>query len=165
MQPVVRQFVYEEGLAAFALDAGAFKERLTHPFEIIRRRGGQLFRPMVDAAQLPGNMRDVRQFHRAFNQRMAGQDLFHQRGPCTWQAEDEDRVCRITTLPGALRKKLSREQPLCRLHMARDIALMAFQFGGAEAVAFIIMVEGHSSVLAVLQRFPERKMEMEAVFR
>ena len=36
MQPVVGQLVDEEGLIRFALDAGALKERLAHPLQILR---------------------------------------------------------------------------------------------------------------------------------
>ena len=120
---------------------------------------------MINAAQLSGDMRDVGQFHRAFDKGMAGQNLFQQRRSGPWQAEDEDRVCRVTALPCALSKERRREQCLGDLDMARDIAFMAFQFRCALPIAFVIMVEGRGGILAVLQGLAEREMEVEAVLR
>ena len=116
VRPVVRQLVDEVGRVGLALDAGLLQVTLAEfaqgvGFQRLEHLGVlRDFRAPVAAAQFLDDADDVRQFHRAFDRRMARQDLLDQRRPRTRQPHDEDRVGRRAPHAAARRKELGREQ-------------------------------------------------------
>ena len=101
------------------------------------------------------------QLHRAFDPRVAGQDLLDQRRARARQADDEDRIAPLAARPLELGEVFRREQRLAVLHVdARHLGVVA-ERRALERVAFLVALERGRVIGLVLQRLAEREADLD----
>ncbi len=127
MAEVVRHLVDEERAPQFAVNACGGQKALAHGKELFGRYFGQQVNVVANVhvglpfGQLARQPCHVRQLHRSFHQRMAGENLFDERGAGARQANDEDGVRGWAAHALARGKQFAGEELFAAAHMERYV--------------------------------------------
>jgi hypothetical protein len=113
--------------------------------------------------QHPRQRGDLGQFHRALDQRVAGQDLFDQGRAGARHAHDEDRVRRGRAETGTLMEEFRGIDFRGALQAGAGGVGRIRHPRQAQRVARAVMLEGGRVLVAVFQRLAQREVQVQAV--
>src|SRR5262249_22291723 len=117
---------------------------------------------VFDRIEAMGHGRETRQFARALDRGVAGENLFDQRRAGTRQTENEDRTRRLAALALVALEEGTR---ILRLDASYDFAVLVGIVGKVDAAQGIrpgITFERFLEFALVLERLAERKVQAES---
>ncbi len=166
VQEVVRHLVDEKRRPALAVHPGVVQVLPTQGTQAIgvQRRehvvvgGGAEFGAL--AAQVVGQGDDLRQLHRALDQRMARQDLFDQGRARAREADDEDGIGRIVAPGLAFGEEIGAEQFDRAPHAGAGVVGAIGKAGAAAGIAALIELEGFGMLARVFQGLAQGELEL-----
>src|SRR5579862_6910474 len=91
---------------------------------------------------------------------MRGEDLFKQRGSCSRQADDEDRLVTRASDPASCGKEFRGADGLLKVRVALDVLGPVAALGLLQRIAALVVFEGLLVRATVLQRLSERKTQV-----
>ena len=165
---VVRHLVDEERPAELAMDARALEVLRTERAQLI---GAHARERVVIGAHTAARARaerardrdDLGQLHRAFDGRVAGEDLLDQRRAGARQPDDEDRIGRIRAHAFARAEEIGRVLLAHARKTRAGVVRAVRHLREAQPVAVRIVRERARVVLAIFQRLAERERDVQPV--
>ena len=123
---------------------------------------GRGFRGTIATTHVAGDGDDGGQFHRAFDLRMTGQDLFDQGRARARHADHEDRIARIATGAGTRGEELTTAgADRVQIARMRELRIVGHLLA-AQRVAAGVVPERFLRHARVFQRLAQRELEMQA---
>ena len=105
----------------------------------------------------------VRQFHRAFDLAVAGEDLLDQRRARTREANNEDRILGGATTLAHRGNERRGEGGDCRIDFGGELVRVIAHQGPAPAIALGVVRVGSRRVSGILEGLAQREMEVKHI--
>ena len=106
---------------------------------------------------------DVGQLHRAFDERVAPENLLDQSRAGARQTDDKNCIRRGRAPGATCGKELACKKHATSVHMIRDLAGIVVERATAKTIAFAIVLKRLRIALVILERLSEREMQMPAI--